>query len=518
MEKQEKRYIMALDAGTTSNRCILFDKSGTIVSMAQKEFTQIFPQPGWVEHDANEIWSTQLGVAVEAMSKINVTAEDIAAIGITNQRETTIIWDKKTGQPICNAIVWQCRRTAEYCEKLVGQTMTDAEGNVRPIKDMIQQKTGLIVDPYFSATKVKWVLDHVPQARQRAEAGELLFGTVETWLIWKLTGGAVHVTDYSNASRTMMFNIHTLQWDADILKLLDIPECMLPKVRSNSEVYGYTCTNLLGGEIPIAGAAGDQQAALFGQNCFQAGDAKNTYGTGCFLLMNTGETPILSKHGLVTTIGWGRDGKINYALEGSIFVAGAAIQWLRDEMEFIRDAAQSEELATQVDDTAGCYVVPAFTGLGAPHWDQYARGTIVGITRGTNKNHIIRATLESIDLQVCDVIDAMRADAGVELKSLKVDGGASANNFLMQFQADMINAPVKRPSCIETTAMGAAYLAGLAVGYWKSKEDVIKNQSIDQIFSPQMSEEDRQAKRKGWNKAVKYAYGWAKDEPEEEEE
>ena len=339
---------MALDAGTTSNRCILFDKSGTIVSMAQKEFTQIFPQPGWVEHDANEIWSTQLGVAVEAMSKINVTAEDIAAIGITNQRETTIIWDKKTGQPICNAIVWQCRRTAEYCEKLLGQTMMDAEGNVLPVKVVIQKKTGLIVDPYFSATKVKWVLDHVPQARKRAEAGELLFGTVETWLIWKLTGGAVHVTDYSNASRTMMFNIHTLQWDADILKLLDIPECMLPKVRSNSEVYGYTCTNLLGGEIPIAGAAGDQQAALFGQNCFQAGDAKNTYGTGCFLLMNTGATPILSKHGLVTTIGWGREGKINYALEGSIFVAGAAIQWLRDEMEFIRDAAQSEELATQV--------------------------------------------------------------------------------------------------------------------------------------------------------------------------
>ena len=334
---------MALDAGTTSNRCILFDKSGKIVSMAQKEFTQIFPQPGWVDHDANEIWSTQLGVAVEAMSKINVTAEDIAAIGITNQRETTIIWDKKNGQPICNAIVWQCRRTAEYCEALLGQTMTDAEGNVRPIKDMIQQKTGLILDPYFSSTKVKWVLDHVPQARQRAEAGELLFGTVETWLIWKLTGGAVHVTDYSNASRTMMFNIHTLQWDADILKLLDIPECMLPEVRSNSEVYGYTCTNLLGGEIPIAGAAGDQQAALFGQNCFQAGDAKNTYGTGCFLLMNTGETPILSKHGLVTTIGWGREGKINYALEGSIFVAGAAIQWLRDEMEFIRDAAQSED-------------------------------------------------------------------------------------------------------------------------------------------------------------------------------
>ena len=512
MEKQKKRYIMALDAGTTSNRCILFDKSGKIVSMAQKEFTQIFPQPGWVEHDANEIWSTQLGVAVEAMSKINVTAEDIAAIGITNQRETTIIWDKKTGQPICNAIVWQCRRTAEYCEALLGQTMTDAEGNVRPIKDMIQQKTGLILDPYFSATKVKWVLDHVPQARQRAEAGELLFGTVETWLIWKLTGGAVHVTDYSNASRTMMFNIHTLQWDADILKLLDIPECMLPEVRSNSEVYGYTCTNLLGGEIPIAGAAGDQQAALFGQNCFHAGDAKNTYGTGCFLLMNTGEKPVFSKNGLVTTIAWGLDGKVNYALEGSIFVAGAAIQWLRDELRVIDSAPDSEYMAKKVKDTNGCYVVPAFTGLGAPHWDQYARGTIVGITRGVNKYHIIRATLESLAYQVNDVLVAMKADSGIDLTALKVDGGASANDFLMQTQANIIDAPVNRPQCVETTAMGAAYLAGLAVGYWSSKEDVIKNWAIDKTFEPQIDAAKREEMIKGWNKAVKYAYGWAKED------
>ena len=494
---------MALDAGTTSNRCILFDQSGKIVSMAQKEFTQIFPQPGWVEHDANEIWSTQLGVAVEAMSKINVTAEDIAAIGITNQRETTIIWDKKTGQPICNAIVWQCRRTAEYCEKLVGQTMTDAEGNVRPIKDMIQQKTGLILDPYFSATKVKWVLDHVPQARQRAEAGELLFGTVETWLIWKLTGGAVHVTDYSNASRTMMFNIHTLQWDADILKLLDIPECMLPEVRSNSEVYGYTCTNLLGGEIPIAGAAGDQQAALFGQNCFQAGDAKNTYGTGCFLLMNTGETPILSKHGLVTTIGWGRDGKINYALEGSIFVAGAAIQWLRDEMEFIRDAAQSEALATQVDDTAGCYVVPAFTGLGAPYWDAYARGAILGLTRGTTREHIVRATVESLAYETYDVLKAMESDSGISLKQLRVDGGASANNFLMQFQADLLSGEIIRPVVTETTALGAAYLAGLAVGYYDDIEEIKSNWSVERAFTSEIDEEMRRMRLSGWETAVK---------------
>ena len=512
MEKQKKRYIMALDAGTTSNRCILFDKSGKIVSMAQKEFTQIFPQPGWVEHDANEIWSTQLGVAVEAMSKINVTAEDIAAIGITNQRETTIIWDKKTGQPICNAIVWQCRRTAEYCEALLGQTMTDAEGNVRPIKDMIQQKTGLILDPYFSSTKVKWVLDHVPQARQRAEAGELLFGTVETWLIWKLTGGKVHVTDYSNASRTMLFNINTLQWDDEILKELNIPRCMLPTPMPSSCIYGETDPALLGGPIKIAGAAGDQQSALFGQACYHPGEAKNTYGTGAFLLMNTGEKPVFSKNGLVTTIAWGLNGKVEYALEGSVFVAGAAIQWLRDELKIIESAPDSEYYASKVKDTNGCYVVPAFTGLGAPHWDQYARGTIVGITRGVNKNHIIRATMESLAYQVNDILVAMQADSGIKLAALNVDGGASANNLLMQMQSDISGAPVQRPTCVETTAMGAAYLAGLAVGYWASKEDVVRNRAIDRVFHPEITAEDRAAKVKGWNKAVKCSYGWAKDE------
>ena len=502
------KYVMALDAGTTSNRCILFNEKGEMCSVAQREFTQYFPKPGWVEHDADEIWASMLGVAVEAMNMIGAAAQDIAAIGITNQRETTIVWDKNTGEPIHHAIVWQCRRTSEYCDTLKEKGLTDK----------FREKTGLVIDAYFSGTKVKWLLDNVPGARERAEKGELLFGTVETWLIWKLTKGAVHVTDYSNASRTMLFNINTLQWDDEILAELDIPKCILPEPKPSSCIYGETDPSYLGGPIPIGGAAGDQQSALFGQTCFNPGEAKNTYGTGCFMLMNTGEKPIFSKNGLVTTIAWGLDGKVNYALEGSIFVAGAAIQWLRDNMRLIDSSADSEYMAKKVHGTHGCYVVPAFTGLGAPHWDQYARGTIVGITRGTNKNHIIRATLESIDLQVCDVIDAMRADAGVELKSLKVDGGASANNFLMQFQADMINAPVKRPSCIETTAMGAAYLAGLAVGYWKSTEDVIKNQSIDQIFSPQMSEEDRQAKRKGWNKAVKYAYGWAKDEPEEEEE
>ena len=502
------KYVMALDAGTTSNRCILFNEKGEMCSVAQKEFTQYFPKPGWVEHDADEIWSTQLEVAQQAMANINATAVDIAAIGITNQRETSIVWDKNTGKPIYHAIVWQCRRTSEYCDSLKDKGLTDK----------FREKTGLVIDAYFSGTKIKWILDNVEGAREKAEKGELLFGTVETWLIWKLTKGAVHVTDYSNASRTMLFNINTLQWDDEILAELNIPKCMLPEAKPSSCIYGEADPGFFGGPIPIGGAAGDQQAALFGQTCFTAGEAKNTYGTGCFLLMNTGEKPVFSKNGLVTTIAWGLDGKVNYALEGSIFVAGAAIQWLRDNMKLIDSAVDSEYMAKKVHGTHGCYVVPAFTGLGAPHWDQYARGTIVGITRGTTKNHIIRATLESIDLQVCDVIDAMRADTGVELKSLKVDGGASANNFLMQFQADMINAPVMRPSCVETTAMGAAYLAGLAVGYWKNKDDVIKNQGIDQVFTPQMSEEDRLAKRKGWNKAVKYAYGWAKDEPEEEEE
>ena len=497
-----KQFVMALDAGTTSNRCILFDKQGNICSVAQKEFTQYFPKPGWVEHDADEIWSTQLGVAVEAMSKIGAEATDIAAIGITNQRETAIVWDKKTGEPVCNAIVWQCRRTAGFCDKLI------ADG----LEDMIRRKTGLKIDAYFSATKIKWILDHVESARQRAERGELLFGTVETWLIWKLTKGKVHVTDYSNASRTMLFNINTLQWDEDILKLLDIPVSMLPEVKPSSCIYGESDPSYFGGSIPIGGAAGDQQSALFGQTCFQPGEAKNTYGTGCFLLMNTGEKPVFSDNGLLTTIAWGLDGKVNYALEGSIFVAGAAIQWLRDEMRLIDSSEDSEYMANKVPDTNGCYVVPAFTGLGAPHWDPYARGTIVGITRGVNKYHVIRATLESLAYQVNDVLKAMEADAGITLSSLKVDGGASANNFLMQSQADISNAPVNRPRCVETTAMGAAYLAGLAVGYWENKEEVLKNWASDRIFMPQIPEEERENKIQGWNKAVRYAYHWAKDE------
>ncbi len=496
------KYIMAFDAGTTSNRCILFDQDGEIRSMAQKEFRQMFPNPGWVEHDANEIWSTQLGVAVEAMSKIGATGETIAAIGITNQRETVVVWNRETGEPVYPAIVWQCRRTSDIADAL----------KKKGLEDCYRKKTGLMIDAYFSATKVKWILDHVEGARQQAKEGKLLFGTIETWLIWKLTKGSVHVTDYSNASRTMLFNINNLEWDPDILAELDIPENMLPKPMPSSGIYGYTDPSFFGHAIPIAGAAGDQQAALFGQNCFLEGEAKNTYGTGCFLLMNTGETPVFSKNGLVTTIAWGLDGKVTYALEGSIFVAGAAIQWLRDGMKLLDSASDSEYMASKVNGTHGCYVVPAFTGLGAPHWDQYARGTIVGITRGTTKNHIIRATLESIAYQVRDVIAAMEADAGFELRFLNVDGGASANSFLMQFQADMINAPVNRPKCIETTARGAAYLAGIAVGYWKSKEEVIRNQLMERVFQPNMTQEEREKKMKGWNKAVKYAFGWAKEE------
>ncbi len=496
------KYIMSLDAGTTSNRCILFNEKGEMCSVAQKEFKQYFPQPGWVEHDANEIWSSQLGVAVEAMLKIGASAEDIAAIGITNQRETTIVWDKKTGEPVYHAIVWQCRRTSEYADKLKEKGLVDS----------FRQKTGLIIDAYFSATKLKWILDNVDGVRERAERGEVLFGTVETWLIWKLTKGKVHITDFSNASRTMLFNINDLKWDQDILKELNIPECMLPEVKPSSCVYGMAAKEFFGKEIPISGAAGDQQAALFGQTCFEPGEAKNTYGTGCFMLMNTGEKPVFSKNGLVTTIAWGIDGKVNYALEGSIFVAGAAIQWLRDELRLIDSAADSEYMAKKVKDTNGCYVVPAFTGLGAPYWDQYARGSIVGLTRGCNKYHIIRATLESLAFQANDVLQAMRADSGIELASLKVDGGASANNFLMQTQSDIINAPVNRPQCVETTAMGAAYLAGLAVGYWKDKEDVRENWAIDQTFKPKIKEEERQKKIKGWTKAVKYAYGWAKED------
>lgn len=500
------KYIMALDAGTTSNRCILFNEKGEICSMAQKEFTQHFPKPGWVEHDAGEIWATQLQVAREAISRIGAKPEEIAAIGITNQRETTIVWDKHTGKPVCHAIVWQCRRTAEYCDSLKERGLTDK----------FRKKTGLVIDAYFSATKVKWILDHVEGARERAERGDLLFGTVETWLIWKLTKGKVHVTDYSNASRTMLFNINTLQWDEEILRELDIPRSMLPEAKPSSCIYGYADVSFFGGEIPIAGAAGDQQAALFGQTCFHAGEAKNTYGTGCFLLMNTGEKPVFSKNGLVTTIAWGIDGKVNYALEGSIFVAGAAIQWLRDELRLIDSASMTEYMAQNVEDSNGCYVVPAFTGLGAPYWDQYARGTIVGLTRGVNKDHIVRATLESLAYQVNDVLEAMKADSGIELSALKVDGGASANNFLMQTQADISSAPVNRPKCVETTAMGAAYLAGLAVGYWNSPEEVVKNWAIDQIFMPKIEAGKREKMLRGWKRAVRCAFGWAKDEDEKE--
>ncbi len=496
------KYVMALDAGTTSNRCILFNEKGEMCSVAQKEFKQYYPKPGWVEHDASEIWSCMLGVAVEAMHKINATAADIAAIGITNQRETTVVWDKATGEPVYHAIVWQCRRTSEYCDSLKDKGLVDT----------IRAKTGLVIDAYFSGTKLRWILENVPGVRERAEKGELLFGTVETWLIWKLSGGKVHVTDYSNASRTMMFNINDLKWDDEILAELNVPKCMLPEAKPSSCVYGETDPSLFGGAIKIGGAAGDQQSALFGQTCFNPGEAKNTYGTGCFMLMNTGEKPVFSKNGLVTTIAWGLDGKVEYALEGSIFVAGAAIQWLRDEMRLIDTSPDSEYMASKVPDTNGCYVVPAFTGLGAPHWDQYARGTIVGITRGVNKYHIIRATLDSLAYQVNDVLTAMKADSGIDLAALKVDGGACANNLLMQTQADIINAPVLRPQCVETTAMGAAYLAGLAVGYWASKEDVIQNWAIDRTFTPDMDEAVRAQRIKGWNKAVRQAFDWAKDE------
>ena len=493
------KYVMALDAGTTSNRCILFNKKGEICSVAQREFTQYFPKPGWVEHDADEIWASMLGVAVEAMNKIGASASEVAAIGITNQRETAIVWDKHTGTPVYHAIVWQCRRTSEYCDELKAKGLTEK----------FREKTGLVIDAYFSGTKIKWILDNVPGAREKAEAGELLFGTVETWLIWKLTKGKAHVTDYSNASRTMLFNINTLEWDQEILAELNIPEKMLPKAMPSSCVYGMADASYFGGEIPIAGAAGDQQAALFGQTCFTPGEAKNTYGTGCFLLMNTGEKPVFSKNGLVTTIAWGLDGKVNYALEGSIFVAGAAIQWLRDEMRLVDSAADSEYMAKKVADTNGCYVVPAFTGLGAPHWDQYARGAILGLTRGVNRYHIIRATLDSLCYQANDVLKAMEADSGIKLAALKVDGGACANNYLMQTQSDIINAPVKRPCCVETTAMGAAYLAGLAVGYWKDKEEVRKNWAIDRTFEPQISDEKREEMVNGWKKAVSRSFGWA---------
>lgn len=491
---------MALDQGTTSSRCILFNEKGLIESCAQKEFTQIYPKAGWVEHDAMEIWSTQISVAYEAMAKLNLGANDIAAIGITNQRETTVVWDKRTGMPIHNAIVWQCRRTAEKCDEL----------KAKGFESTIRKKTGLILDAYFSATKIQWILDNVPGAREEAEKGNLLFGNIDTWLIWKLTNGKVHVTDYSNASRTMLFNIHELKWDKEILEELNIPISMLPKVKPSSYIYGYTDANLLGGEIPIAGAAGDQQAALFGQMCFREGTAKSTYGTGCFMLMNTGKKAIDSKHGLLTTIAWGIDGKVEYALEGSVFVAGAAIQWLRDELRMIKSAADTEEYANAVEDTNGVYMVPAFVGLGAPYWDPYARGTIVGLTRGAKKEHFIRAVLESLAYQAYDVLKAMEEDSNINLVSLKVDGGACANNFLMQFQSDVLGVKVDRPEVIETTALGAAYLAGLAVGYWKDREEIARNWSISRIFAPEIGEEKRNELLIGWHEAVNRASGWIK--------
>jgi glycerol kinase len=492
------KYVMALDQGTTSSRCILFNEKGLIESVAQKEFTQIYPTAGWVEHDAMEIWSTQLGVAQEAMARINASAEDIAAIGITNQRETTVVWDKRTGKPVYNAIVWQCRRTAPICDEL----------KAKGLENMFREKTGLVVDAYFSGTKVKWILDNVEGAREEAENGNLLFGTIDAWLIWNLTKGKTHVTDYSNASRTLLFNIHELKWDDEILAELNIPKSMLPEVKPSSCVYGYTDKSLFGTEIAIAGAAGDQQAALFGQTCFESGNAKNTYGTGCFMLMNTGEKAFASKNGLLTTIAWGLDGKVEYALEGSIFIAGAAIQWLRDELKLIDNAAATEAFATSVEDTNGVFVVPAFVGLGAPYWDSYARGSIFGLTRGAKKEHIIRATLESLAYQTYDVLKAMQDDSGIELTALKVDGGACANNFLMKFQSDILGVQVDRPEVIETTALGAAYLAGLAVGYWANKEEVAKNWAISRSFQPEMEAEKRTELLKGWHEAVNRSLKW----------
>ena len=495
------KYIMSLDQGTTSSRCILFDKAGNICASVQKEFRQIYPHPGWVEHDANEIWDTTLEVSRAAMAKLGVEADSIAAIGITNQRETTVIWDKETGEPIANAIVWQCRRTSDIIDDLVK----------RGYAETIRYKTGLEPDAYFSGSKIKWLLDNVPGARKRANAGKLLFGTIDTWLIWKLTEGKVHVTDYTNASRTMLYNIRELCWDKELLELLDVPACILPEVKPSSHVYGATEFALYGGEIPIAGAAGDQQCALFGQCCFEPGQMKNTYGTGCFLLMNTGREIVESKNSLVTTIGVGYEDHVEYALEGSIFVAGAAVQWLRDELDVVSNAAESQEYAEKVPDTAGGYVVPAFTGLGAPYWNQQARGAIVGITRGFSRAHLIRATLESLAYQTYDIARAMERDSGIRIGELKVDGGACANDFLMQFQSDITGCDVYRPRCIETTALGTAYLAGLAVGYWASLEDVKNNWAIDQVFTSKMEEERRVKLLDGWHKAVKCALAWAEE-------
>ncbi|MGO3751565.1 MAG: glycerol kinase GlpK [Peptoniphilaceae bacterium] len=493
------KYILSFDAGTTSSRAIIFNKKGEIIRVAQKEFKQIYPKPGWVEHDPMEIWGSQSGVSREVLEMAAIRPDEIAGIGITNQRETTIVWDKNTGKPVYNAIVWQCRRTASYCEKLKEEGWADK----------IREKTGLVLDAYFSGTKIAWILDNVEGAREKADKGELLFGTVDTWIIWNLTRGKVHVTDYSNASRTLIYNINTLDWDDEILERLNIPKSMLPEVKNSSEIYGYTDPATYGGaEIPIAGIAGDQQAALFGQNCFEKGMVKNTYGTGCFVLMNTGEKKIDSKNGLLTTIAWGLDGKVTYALEGSVFIAGAAIQWLRDELRLVYDSPQSEYYANKIEDTDGVVVVPAFTGLGAPYWDMYARGGIFGITRGTKREHLVRATLESLAYQSKDVIEAMEEDAGIPLAYLRVDGGASANDFLMQFQADMLNTEVHRPKTLETTALGAAYLAGLAVGYWENQEEISEEFMVDKEFIPEMGEEERAKKYKYWKKAIERTMGW----------
>lgn len=492
-----KKYILALDQGTTSSRAIIFDKQSNIVAVEQEEFTQIYPKPGWVEHDANEIWKTQLKVAQAVLKNNNISPEEVASIGITNQRETTLIWNKNTGEPIHNAIVWQDRRTAAFCDEL----------KANKEEAYIKHNTGLVVDAYFSGTKVKWLLDNVEGARELANYGDLLFGTMDTWLVWKLTGGKVHITDYSNASRTLMYNIRNLEWDAHMLEILNVPKQILPEVKASSEVYGSSDVGLFGAEIPIAGIAGDQQAALFGQACHKTGMAKNTYGTGCFMLMNTGTKPIASKSGLLTTIAWGLDGEVHYALEGSVFIAGAAIQWLRDGLKIIEAAPDSEGFATQVDGTDGVYVVPAFAGLGAPYWDMYARGAIFGLTRGTSKEHFIRATLESLAYQTKDVLSAMEKDSGVPLSALRVDGGACANNFLMQFQSDILGTKVERPNIIETTALGAAYLAGLAVGFWQ-KEEITKSWQLDKTFSPEMDEANRDNLYAGWQKAVKRTMGW----------
>lgn len=494
-----EKYILSFDAGTTSSRAIIFNKKGQIINVAQKEFQQIYPKAGWVEHDPMEIWASQSGVAREVLEMSAIRPDQIVGIGITNQRETTIVWDKNTGKPVYNAIVWQCRRTASYCERLKEKGWIDK----------IRDKTGLVVDAYFSATKIAWILDNVEGAREKAERGDLLFGTVDTWLVWNLTRGKVHVTDYSNASRTMLFNIKDLKWDDEILEVLNIPKSMMPEVKDSSCIYGYTDEHTYGGaRIPIAGIAGDQQAALFGQNCFKPGMVKNTYGTGCFVLMNTGQEMIKSKNGLLTTIAWGIDGKVSYALEGSVFIAGAAIQWLRDELRLVYDSPQSEYYANKIEDTDGVVVVPAFTGLGAPYWDMYARGGIFGLTRGTKREHLVRATLESLAYQSKDVIEAMQEDAKIPLAYLRVDGGASANNFLMQFQADMLNTEVHRPRTLETTSLGAAYLAGLAVGYWKDLDEISEDFSIDRTFKPQMGQEKRDKNYKYWKKAIERSMDW----------